>query len=315
MLSRHCKMYTISFLSVIIIFFLLHHVLIDLTQKGSCLQNLSKQIDKITKIDITEQYLNKQSTANFNNTKLNGHSTHLHDVKYDVDRKHGYNTFIYVVSTYISRRTKTFDLKAHQKTVARWHHTNSTAVVLGGNYDNGKPSGDCLGFLVLPLCTNIGEMDILTKSSWNLFKNKKPDVLFTEHVLEHLTPAEVLFVAIMSFRELNRGGVFRVAVPDGYKPSDEFQQYVRPPKSTHKIAWNVETLPSLFEMVGYNIRLREYYDVNGKFHSIKPVYDDDWKYGTVKRSAKHDPRQKITKQWGWSAPHSLWFDAIKPLDL
>lgn len=289
------------------IFIFLYHVS---TQKCST----PKQIQTIKKLDIMTQDLNREITDNLSKTNIKGHVTPLHNKIQQGNSNYDDNNLVSVLTDGFNSFNIKVDLRNLKKTIARWHQTKSTAVVLGGNYDYGNPSGDCLGFLVLPLCTNIADMNILARHSWDLFENKKPDVLFTEHVLEHLTPMEVLFVAMMSFRKLNPGGVFRVAVPDGYKPSAVFQEYIRAPKSTHKTVWNVETLPTIFKIVGFDIRMREYYDTNGKFHAIDPVYDDDWKYGKVQRSAKYDPRQKISKEWDWSAPLSLWFDAIKPLN-
>ena len=96
------------------------------------------------------------------------------------------HSFIEVVQGYVDRKGK-FNRETNAKAVARWHKTNSSAVVLGGNYVNGVASGDCLRFRELPLCTNQEEMDLLLTQSWTtLFARKKPHVLYTEHVFEHL---------------------------------------------------------------------------------------------------------------------------------
>ena len=244
-------------------------------------------------------------------TQFKGTTTQQTDMKIE---SYGdiHDSFIDVVRGYIDPNKKS-NKKTNANTLARWHKTNSSAVVLGGNYMNGVASGDCLRFRQLPLCTNKEEMDILLPESWyTLFKEKKPHILYTEHVFEHLTPVQVLFVATMSFHTLAAGGVFRVVVPDGYKPGTVFHEYIRPPKMGHVVAWNVDTLPTLFELVGFRIRMREYYNAQGVFKAVEPVYSDDWRYGQVLRSAKYDPRQKISNTQAWAAPHSLWFDAIKP---
>jgi len=190
------------------------------------------------------------------------------------------------------------------------------------------------------MCTDRAELDLFQINSWiSLVQSTKDehghggfDVIFSEHVLEHFGPTQVEKIAAVSYAVLKPGGVFRIAVPDGYKPSPSYQLYVRAGGTpsgagqNHMVAWTVDTLPAIFQQVGFDIIKREHFTVDGTFHSDEDAYNEDHVYGIILRSGKHDPRNKNPfanvssigqlsegdLRPGEPMFTSLWFDAVKP---
>jgi len=160
------------------------------------------------------------------------------------------------------------------------------------------------------------------------------DVIFSEHVLEHFEPTQVERIAAASFAVLKPGGRFRIAVPDGYKPSPSYQHYIRPGGTpsgrgqSHMVAWTIENLAPLFANAGFEIVRKEHFESNGKFVSVEGAYDDEHRYGRVGRSFRHDVRNQkkphedfknslgnlyaADLKKGEPMYTSLWFDAVKP---
>jgi len=191
------------------------------------------------------------------------------------------------------------------------------------------------------VCTDRKELDLFKFSSWQSlfggsFENP-PIVLLAEHVLEHFSPTQVQHLAASAFLFMKPGGVFRVAVPDGYKPSPSYQQYIRAGSTPsgmgnqHIVAYTYDSLTPIFRSLGYKIHDREHYDASGRFHSSIHAYADDEKYGKVMRSWKHDTRNAGGVLLPWKSTlglgtlqddleegeplyTSLWFDAIKPMN-
>ena len=189
------------------------------------------------------------------------------------------------------------------------------------------------------VCTDRSELDLFMFSSWlQLFQpvRNPPRVLFAEHVLEHFSPTEVQHLAAVAFLSLKPGGVFRIAVPDGYKPSPSYQQYVRAGSTpaglghAHIVAYTIDSLVPIFSSLGFEVKMREYFDSKGSFHSEEDAYFHDEQYGKVRRSFRHDGRNKEGVVLPWENPPigsllddlkegeplytSLWFDVIKPLN-
>ena len=188
------------------------------------------------------------------------------------------------------------------------------------------------------VCTDRQELDLFEFSSWlHLFEPVKnpPRVLFAEHVLEHFSPTQVQHLAAAAFLSLKSGGVCRVAVPDGYKPSPSYQQYVRAGSTasgfgnSHIVAYTVDSLVPIFTSLGFEVKLREHFDSTGKFHSETDAYADDEIYGKVQRSWKQDRRNEEGISLPWENPigillddlvegeplyTSFWFDALKSQD-
>jgi predicted SAM-dependent methyltransferase len=132
---------------------------------------------------------------------------------------------------------------------------------------------------------------------------------FAEHVWEHLSPKEGAKACQNCFAYLKRGGVLRLAVPDGLHPDPSYIEYVRPGGSgpgsdDHKVLYNYETLSCLLLSAGFKIRLLEWFDEHGNFHH------EEWdvRDGFVVRSTRFDQRNKINK----TAYTSLIIDAQKP---
>ena len=188
------------------------------------------------------------------------------------------------------------------------------------------------------VCTDRQELDLVKFVSWaQLFgvSGTPPRVLFAEHVLEHFTPQQVVQIAAAAFISLKPGGVFRIAVPDGYKPSPSYQQYTRagstPSNSgaSHMASYTMDNLFPIFLSVGFKVRPQEYFNVSGEFVSSKDAYAHDEVLGRVSRSWRHDSRnaRNISLPWNSSLAlgvllddldqgepvyTSLWFDAVKP---
>lgn len=191
------------------------------------------------------------------------------------------------------------------------------------------------------VCTDREQLDLFAINSWislvlatrgtDVTKVNGFEVIFAEHVLEHFAPMQVEVIAAASFMVLKPGGRFRIAVPDGYKPSPSYQQYVGPGSTPsgagqkHMVSWTVDTLPPIFQKVGYEIERREYFAENGTFVSVSDAYDDADKLGKVSRSFRNDVRNKkpyknfkstlyVNDLRGGEPMYtSLWFDAIKPI--
>jgi len=124
------------------------------------------------------------------------------------------------------------------------------------------------------LCTDREQLDLLETSSWMsliLATHKQDnddstldvegfDVVFSEHVVEHFGLMQAEQITAASFLMLKPGGRFRVAVPDGYKPSSTYQQYVRPGATPsgagqkHMVVWTVDTLPPHISQIRFQNR-------------------------------------------------------------
>ena len=225
----------------------------------------------------------------------------------------------------------TEDVKRARKLVSQ-----SDVVSIGSSLDTSN--GFCGQILEgKTVCTDRKELDLFEFSSWlQLFGgpvSNPPGVLFAEHVLEHFSPTQVHHIAAAAFLTMKPGGVFRVAVPDGYKPSPSYQQYVRAGSTPsglgnqHIVVYTNDSLFPIFRSIGFEIHEREHFDAKGKFHSQDRGYAYDEKYGKVTRSWKHDRRNIEVLPLPWKSPlgileddledgeplyTSLWFDAVKP---
>lgn len=130
-----------------------------------------------------------------------------------------------------------------------------------------------------------------------------------EHVWEHLNERDTELANKNCFHYLKNGGVLRLAVPDGFNPSREYIEYVRPGgigagADDHKILYNYKIMKERLERVGFKVKPLEYWDENGVFHFTD--WTDD--AGHVRRSRRYDPRN----QDGSLNYTSLIVDAVKP---
>ena len=165
---------------------------------------------------------------------------------------------------------------------------------------------------------------------------------FAEHVLEHFAPAQVETLIASAFLNLQPGGIFRIAVPDGYQPNEKRQLAIRSGQAQqlggahpHRTVWHVDSLPGLFRKFGFHIRMREWWDIEGEFRTsggsgpggwsnLDPgdpykdevdgtdPYRNEANLGRVRRSDKNDHRNPGLRQS--LRITSLWFDAVKPAE-
>jgi predicted SAM-dependent methyltransferase len=152
-------------------------------------------------------------------------------------------------------------------------------------------------------------LDITKKNSWSrLLGNIRLNNIFSEHVWEHLTEEETIAANENCYYFLKRNGKLRIAVPDGFHPSKEYLEHVKPNgtgigSEDHKILYNYQTLSTKLKEVGFDINLIEYWDEEGHFHSKSW----DIKDGKVMRSKQFDKRNK----YGQLKYTSLIVDAVK----
>ena len=138
--------------------------------------------------------------------------------------------------------------------------------------------------------------------------------MFAEHVLEHFSPTQVATVAAAAFLFLKEKAHFRIAVPDAYFRNKKYQEYTRVGSTpsghgqNHMVAWTKDTLPQIFQAVGFTTQLIEYSDQTGIFHDNARTTRNVGEWGQVRRSAHYDSRNGA----GVLRYTSLWFDAIKP---
>ena len=155
-------------------------------------------------------------------------------------------------------------------------------------------------------------LDITKQGDWfKLLFFLRLDNIMAEHVWEHLTDHDTALANKNCFKYLKPGGVLRLAVPDGFNPSNEYIEYVRPGGTgpgadDHKVLYTYKSMKERLERAGFKINLLEYWDENGKFHYT------DWtdEGGRIRRSRRYDPRN----QDGRLHYTSLIVDAIKPLN-
>lgn len=152
-------------------------------------------------------------------------------------------------------------------------------------------------------------LDLLKRENWeNNFEQGSLKAILAEHVWEHLTKVEGKVAAKNCYDFLRKGGYLRVAVPDGFHPSPEYIKWVMPQgvgsgADNHKVLYNFKSLSSLFRSVGFKVKLLEYFDEKGRFHSKHWKVED----GFIKRSSRFDKRN-INSPLKYT---SLILDAIK----
>jgi len=145
--------------------------------------------------------------------------------------------------------------------------------------------------------TDIEHLDILKLDSWRrYFSESSIDAILAEHVFEHLTAEEGFMAARYCYHFLKPNGYIRVAVPDGFHPSVDYINQVKPGgvgvgAEDHKILYNYNTLSNLFEKNNYQINLLEYFNEKSVFIS------KDWDpgMGMITRSSKYDERNRNGK--------------------
>ena len=159
--------------------------------------------------------------------------------------------------------------------------------------------------------SEIDFLDLLKESNWkSFFKETSIDTILAEHVWEHLTKKEGLLAAKICYLYLKDGGYLRVAVPDGLFPSKEYTDNVKPGGKgskihQHKMLYTYKTFKKIFEPVGFEVKLLEYFDEKKKFHFKKWNTEE----GMITRSSRFDKRNSPSKL----SYTSIILDAYKPL--
>lgn len=153
-------------------------------------------------------------------------------------------------------------------------------------------------------------LNLLHETDWQkFFPLGTLEAILAEHVWEHLTPGDGVVAAKTCFDYLRPGGRLRLAVPDGFNPSPEYREWVRPGGSgagaeDHKALYTHESMDRLLTGVGFQVELLEYFDADGKFHFT----DWDPADGVIHRSRRFDERNRDGRL-GYT---SLIVDAHKP---
>ena len=135
-------------------------------------------------------------------------------------------------------------------------------------------------------------LDVTSPEDWSiLFKPESIDYVMSEHMLEHLSEDEARIAATECYRYLKPGGLFRVAVPDGFRRDAAYVKEAAPPNDGHKVFYNVNTLTALLEGVGFKTTPLEYFDAAEQFRAI--TWDE--KDGMIRRSARFDTQQDFKR--------------------
>lgn len=157
------------------------------------------------------------------------------------------------------------------------------------------------------IATDLPHFNILKEKDWKFFlSKKKAENLLAEHVLEHLTEEEVILVLKFSYKYLNNGGVFRIAVPDKNHPNPEYVENVKPGgigpgADDHKSFWDYNTLIKAAEFVGFTAKPLEYCNENKEI--ITSLYNQS--NGIIQRSISYGIISSINQY------SSLIIDAFK----
>ena len=157
------------------------------------------------------------------------------------------------------------------------------------------------------------DLDLKREADWReTFGLIKVDNFLCEHVWEHLTLLDGRQAAKFVFDSLKPGGLIRVSVPDINFPNEEYQRNVQVggpgpsdhPAADHKIVYDYKTFCDVFRDAGFQVKLLEHCDEDGKFHFAYWHPSDGFLY----RSLRFDHRNKD----GHLGFASLVIDARKP---
>lgn len=159
------------------------------------------------------------------------------------------------------------------------------------------------------ISTDKNQLDVTNRSDWEKITSQGlADRILSEHVWEHLTLEDSRIANRLVFEFLKPGGIYRVAVPDGFHTSPDYIEYVKPGgygagAFDHKVLYNYKTLSASLIEAGFEVDLLEYWDEEGNFRHKKWSIQD----GKVERSMGFDDRNK----GGKLNYTSLIIDAIK----
>ncbi len=140
------------------------------------------------------------------------------------------------------------------------------------------------------IATSKARLDLLREADWDNLGNSV-DAILAEHVWEHLDCNAAIVAAKNCFNFLKPGGYIRVAVPDGLHPVEDYIDRVTPGgwgagSDDHHVPYTYRTLKTVFESVGFQVTLLEYFDERGILHHQEWIPAD----GMITRSARFDSR-------------------------
>jgi len=135
-------------------------------------------------------------------------------------------------------------------------------------------------------------LDVTLPADWRaLFEPGSIDTLLSEHMLEHLSAADAQTAIAECYRYLKPGGLFRIAVPDGYRRDPDYVEEASPPKDGHQVLYNVDTLSTLLQSAGFATTPLEYFDAEEQFHAVP--WDEN--EGLIQRSARFDTQKSFQR--------------------
>lgn len=144
------------------------------------------------------------------------------------------------------------------------------------------------------ILTDLPIFDALDEQIWQMvFTPSSVARVLAEHVIEHWQEDEFRTFLTIARPFIAENGFIRLAIPDGFHPDPEYIDYVKPGGSgegsdDHKVLYDHVKMKQIFEAVGYQYRLVEYFDATGEFHAI-PWDPED---GMIRRSSQHDARNQ-----------------------
>lgn len=154
------------------------------------------------------------------------------------------------------------------------------------------------------------QIDLVNPASWSCFLQKSSvDAILAEQVWDHLSHKDGKLAAQNCFQFLRPGGYLRVAVPDGFHPSQQ-RKMLRASDNSEMgrgddgSLYNHHSLAEAFVQAGFLVQLIEFFDKEGIFHSNQW----DTSKGLVKRTLLCDARNDAQP----FAYTSLVLDAVKP---
>jgi predicted SAM-dependent methyltransferase len=135
-------------------------------------------------------------------------------------------------------------------------------------------------------------LDVTSADDWSiLFTPNSIDSLLSEHMLEHLTEDEARTALTECYRYLKPGGLFRLAVPDGFRRDPAYVKEVAPPADGHKVLYTIDSLTALLKSVGFTTTPLEYFDAQEQFHAV--AWDQN--EGMIMRSVRFDTQQEFQR--------------------
>lgn len=135
-------------------------------------------------------------------------------------------------------------------------------------------------------------LDVTSPDDWSvLFEPESIDSLLSEHMFEHLSEDEARAALTQCHRYLKRGGLFRIAVPDGYRRDLTYVKEVAPPNDGHKVLYNIDTLTRVLQSAGFHTTPLEYFDAQERFHAVP--WDEN--EGKIYRSVRFDSQQAFQR--------------------